>query len=131
MLFRSLNGENVQGLLFGKSEREFVEFYTEKVKPWVENKQTLWLIHGGPHSLSGAIPVRNVSNLYFDQFNLRIEESLVRGWMSNPPEMIVMDWFATPDNSIWLRGKIFEDWIKNNYIEVANIDNKKILKLNK
>lgn len=125
-----LRGDNLDWLLFADSDRDFVEFYTEKVKPYVQNKRTLWLIHGGPHSLSGGIPVRNVSNLYFDQFSLRIEESLVKDWMAHPPEVVVMDWFVTPERSIWLRGKAFQDWLDENYVQVAKINNKRILSLN-
>jgi hypothetical protein len=71
--------------------------------------------------------VRNVSNLYFDQYNIRIEESLVKDWMAHPPEMIVQDWFVTPDTSVWLRGEIFKSWIRDNYFEVAEISGKKVL----
>jgi hypothetical protein len=85
---------------------------------------------GGPHSLSGAIPVRNVSNLYFDQYNVRIEESLVKDWMAQPPEVIVVDWFAASEQSVWLRGNILKDWLGKNYVQVAKINNKRILRLN-
>jgi hypothetical protein len=120
-------GPYVGGLLFSKTDSDFVEVYTRKLRPFVQNKRTLWLVHGGPHSLSGSVPVRNVSNLYFDQYNVRIEESLVKDWMAHPPEMIVRDWFATPENSVWLRGEKFNNWIQDNYFEVAQISGKKVL----
>jgi len=120
-----------QGLLFSIPGKDFVEFYTRNVRPWVSGKRTLWLTHGGPHSLSGSIPVRNISNLYFDQYNTRIEESLVGDWFAHPPEMIVSDWFVTPDTSIWLKGKEFENWLNENYVQVGIVDQKKILKLRK
>ena len=125
----TIPGYSVEGLFFSKSERDFVTFYTEKVKPWVKGKRTLWLVHGGPHSLSEAIPVRNVSNLYFDQYNTRIEESLVKDWMQHPPEMIVLDWFVTPDTSVWLRGDLFRNWLSSQYLEVTKVAGKNILKL--
>jgi hypothetical protein len=125
----TIPGYSVEGLFFSKSERDFVTFYTEKVKPWVKGKRTLWLVHGGPHSLSEAIPVRNVSNLYFDQYNTRIEESLVKDWMQHPPEMIVLDWYVTPDTSVWLRGDLFKNWLSSQYLEVTKVAGKKILKL--
>jgi len=120
-------GPYVGGLLFSKTDSDFIESYTKKLRPLVQGKRTLWLVHGGPHSLSGSIPVRNVSNLYFDQYNIRIEESLVKDWMAHPPEMIVQDWFVTPDTSVWLRGEIFKSWIRDNYFEVAEISGKKVL----
>ncbi len=123
-----LDGQQLTGLWFGDTERSFVELYTKKLKPYVKGKRTLWLSMGGPHSLSEAIPVRNVSNLYFDQFNSRIEESLVKDWMANPPEMIIRYWYALPGDSVWLRSELFEIWLKKNYVQVAEIEGRKVLK---
>jgi hypothetical protein len=120
-----------RGLLFSVPGKEYVEFYTRNIKPWVSGKRTLWLTHGGPHSLSGSLPVRNVSNLYFDQYNTRIEESLVKEWMAHPPEMIIRDWFVTPDSSVWLKGKAFENWLNEHYVQVGMVDQKNIFKLRK
>ena len=46
--------------------------------------------------------------------------------MANPPEMIVRDWMALAGNSNWLKSEQFESWIKNNYLQVAEISGKKI-----
>ncbi len=123
-----MEGAGLRGLFFSKAELGAVEIYTTKLKPYVINKRTLWLSMGGPHSLTGAIPVRNVSNLYFDQFNSRIEESLVRDWMAHPPEMIVRFWYALPENSVWLKSEEFENWIRKNYVQVDEIEGRKVLK---
>jgi len=123
-----LEGSQLGGLWFGENDRSFVELYTQKLKPYVNGKRTLWLSMGGPHSLSGSVPVRNISNLYFDQFNSRIEESLVKDWMVNPPEMIVRYWYALPGNSVWLKSELFESWIKKNYVQLTEIEGRKVLK---
>lgn len=120
-----LDSPKLKGLFFAKAAIGDIEIYTKDLSPFVANKTTLWLTHGGPHSLSGAIPVRNISNIYFDQYNIRIEESLVKGWIANPPEMIVRDWMALAGNSNWLKSEQFESWIKNNYLQVAEISGKK------
>lgn len=114
------------GLWFG--DRNSVELYTKEIKPLVKGKRTLWLSNGGPHSLSESVPVRNVSILFFDQYHPRIEELLLEDWMKNPPEMIVRYWCAIHDNPSGINGKVFQSWVQDNYLQIAEIQGRKILK---
>ncbi len=123
---QKLQGNSMHWMLGSKNVQLGWDEYQIGLRNYVDGKKTLFLIHGGPHSLSGAIPVRNISNIYFDQYNPRIEESLVKGWMVNPPEMIVRGFFVPAEGSQWLVSERFESWIKNNYLQVAEISEKRI-----
>ncbi|MFM8315700.1 MAG: glycosyltransferase family 39 protein, partial [Deltaproteobacteria bacterium] len=124
-----IKSPQLKGILFGETDRGSIEVYTEKLKPYVQGKRTLWLSNGGAHSLSEGIPVRNVSILYFDQFSPRIEESLIKGWVLDPPEVIVRSWFSGHINTNGLKGEKFESWLSKNYVSIANIEGKTVLKL--
>jgi hypothetical protein len=111
-------GTPLAGLCAPKSAADYFSELLKNVTPAIRGHRVLWLCGGGPHSMFGGSPVKNIASIYRDTYHSRQEQTLWREWHLHPPDYVFFGNFTPASHAALLERNSIQAWLNKDFVRV-------------